>query len=170
LAMGAVVRIAQSRRMRLLPIDSGKAAGTRAPERASRAIPALSPLIIRCPPLTPAKIRRAFRWVNGITRKPSGSRSPLRPVPRPASCDPREPQHIVSVVMGCSCWTAAPCGASAFSRSRRRKGSRRPKPGFSPASASDSLSTFRSSGFDFPVNLFAILCDQASGARRLQRP
>jgi hypothetical protein len=22
----------------------------------------------------------------------------------------------------------------------------------------------------FPVNLFAILCDQASGARRLQRP
>ena len=118
------VEIPLSRRIRLLPIKLGEAAGTRAPERASRAIPALSPLAIRCPPLAPAKIRRACRCVNGIGLEPSRSKSPWRPDSCPASIDPAGPQHIVSMVMGCSRRKgAAQCGASAFSRRAAPKGS-----------------------------------------------
>ena len=41
------------------------------PNAPPRAIPALSPLAIRCPPLAPAKIRRACRCVNGIGLEPA---------------------------------------------------------------------------------------------------
>ena len=161
------VEIPLSRRIRLLPLKLGKAAGTRAPERASRAIPALSPLAIRCPPLAPAKIRRAFRCVNGIGLEPSRSKSPWRFDSCPASIDPVGPQHIVSMVMGCSsCKAPQQCGASAFSRRPARKGSsaRRIRR-FSPAAASASL---RTSGFSREP--FADPARPSDRSRRLQRP
>ena len=165
-AEDTAVRIAQWR-MRLLPVVAGKAAATRAPERASRAIPALSPLITRCPPLTSATICRGFRCVNGITESRADADPSWRPDLPPASSDPREPQHIVSMVMGCSCSEvphhAAPrqSVAGAPGKVHRRRES--------PASLRQSLRIgFRR--FDFSVNLFAIAHDQATGARRLQRP